>query len=215
MKVILGNDVELIVQGLQAILEPYGDRIEVVGTATGDPQVVLEAWSDTDADVLLLDAFKRAGAGIDAASAVIAARPGLKLAIFTEVEDLHHLFAALRLGVKGYLLKSIATTELVSGLERIAAGETVVDGRLATQAALLAAKSTANREWEGAHLGLSRREAQVLRQLAAGKGVEQIAHALSVGRETVRTHIRQIYRKLGVNDRGAAVALAWREGMGS
>ena len=103
----------------------------------------------------------------------------------------------------------------MGALERIAAGETVVERRLATQAALLAAKSTANREWEGAHLGLSRREAQVLRQLAGGKGVEQIANALSVGRETVRTHIRQIYRKLGVNDRGAAVALAWREGMGS
>lgn len=214
VKVILANDAPFIVQGLATTLAPYRDRVEVVGTAAGDPEILLGA-SMADADVLVLDTFHRADAGVDAAARALAERPGLELAIFTEVEDLHHLFAALRLGVRGYLLKTTPPADLVTALERIAEGETVIDQRLATQAALLAAKSTSNREWEGAHLGLSRREAQVLRLLASGKSLDDIAACLAVGRETVRTHVRQIYRKLGVNERGAAVAVAWREGMGS
>lgn len=214
VKVILANDAPFIVEGLQAALAPYASRVEVVGTATGDPDLLLEATT-SGADVLVLDTFHRADAGVDAAARSLAEKPGLELVIYTEVEDLHHLFAALRVGVRGYLLKQTDPEALVAALERVAAGETVIDQELATQAALLAAKSTANREWEGAHLGLSRREAQVLRLLASGKGLDEIAGALEVGRETIRTHVRQIYRKLGVNERGAAVAVAWREGMGS
>ncbi len=78
-----------------------------------------------------------------------------------------------------------------------------------------AARTTARSTWEGAHLGLSRRESEVLRLLARGSRVNSIAEQLGVGRETVRTHLRQIYRKLEVNDQAAAVAVAWREGLGS
>jgi DNA-binding NarL/FixJ family response regulator len=213
-RIVVANDVELIVAGLRALLGPYQDRVEVIGTATGDPEILLEAV-DSSADVLLIDAFSRSGAGLDAARAVLANDPSFKVAVFTETDDLSHLFAAIRLGVKGYLLKSISTDELVDSLVRVAAGETVIDPRMAVEAALLAARTTARSPWEGAHLGLSRREAEVLRLLASGSRVTAIAETLSVGRETVRTHLRQIYRKLGVNDRAAAVAVAWREGMGS
>lgn len=215
VKVILANDVEVIVEGLKALLAPYRDRVEVVGLASGEPEIVAEALTAATPDILLIDTFSRSHAGLDAARWVLAQRPPCAVVIFTETDDLDHLFQALRLGVRGYLLKEVETASFVSALERIAAGETVVDGRLGTQAALLAATTTAHRDWEGAHLGLSRREAQVLRLLAAGQSLEQIGSALSVGRETVRTHVRQIYRKLGVNARGAAVAIAWREGLGS
>ena len=67
--------------------------------------------------------------------------------------------------------------------------------------------------WVGAHLGLSRREAEVLRCVAHGRSVDEVAAELGVGRETIRTHLQQIYRKLGVNDRAGAVAKAWREGL--
>jgi DNA-binding NarL/FixJ family response regulator len=214
-RIVIANDVELIVAGLRALLGPYRDRLEVVGTAAGDPDIIVEAVTEPGADVLLIDAFSRAGAGLDAARAVLATDPPFKVVVFTETDDLSHLFAAIRLGVKGYLLKSISTDELVDALCRVAAGETVIDSRMAVEAALLAARTTARSPWEGAHLGLSRREAEVLRLLASGSRVTAIAETLSVGRETVRTHLRQIYRKLGVNDRAAAVAVAWREGMGS
>ena len=137
----------------------------------------------------------------------------LAVAVFTEADDLHHLFEALRLGVRGYLLKSVATDELVDSLERVAAGETVLDRRLATAAAVLAARATARLPWRGAHLGLSRRESDVLQAVANGASVNEAGESLGVGRETVRTHLQQIYRKLGVNDRAGAVVVAWREGL--
>lgn len=215
LRLILANDSEIIVEGLKALLAPYTYRIEVIGSATGDPGIVFESDRHPEADVLLIDAFSRSGAGLDAAKEVLDQHPELAVAVFTEVDDLNHLFAALRLGIKGYLLKSITTDELVDALVRIGAGETVIDVRLATDAAVLAARSTARSPWDGAHLGLSRREAEVLQLLAKGLRTFAIADELCVGRETVRSHLRQIYRKLGVNDQAAAVSVAWREGLGA
>ena len=215
LRVILANDVDLVVEGLRALLAPYADRVEVVGTATGDPEILKETYESAEADVMLIDAFGRSSAGLDAVSMVLSADPEFAVAVFTEADDLRHLFAALRLGVRGYLLKSIATDELVASLERIAAGEVVVDSGLATEAAILAARTTARQKWTGAHLGLSRREAEVLRGVAQGHSVNDVADQLGVGRETIRTHLQQIYRKLGVNDRAGAVAKAWREGLAS
>jgi DNA-binding NarL/FixJ family response regulator len=184
-----------------------------VGTATGDPQIEHEALVDSDADIMLIDAFGRSGAGMDAVARVQATDPQFAVVVFTEADDLRHLFAALRAGVRGYLLKSIPTSELVSTLERIASGEVVIDPGLATEAAVMAARTTSRQRWVGAHLGLSRREAEVLRCVAHGRSVDEAAADLGVGRETIRTHLQQIYRKLGVNDRAGAVAKAWREGL--
>lgn len=213
LRVILANDAELILEGLKGLLAPYSDRVEVVATATGDPDIVQEALTDTDADIMLIDAFGRAGAGVDAVTKVLATDPSFAVVVFTEADDLRHLFAALRAGVKGYLLKTIATEGLVESLERIAKGEVVVDPGLATEAAIMAARTTSRQRWVGAHLGLSRREAEVLRCVAHGRSVDEVAAELGVGRETIRTHLQQIYRKLGVNDRAGAVAKAWREGL--
>ena len=66
LRVILANDAELIIEGLKGLLAPYSDRIEIVGTATGDPQIEHEAIVDADADIMLIDAFGRTGAGMDA-----------------------------------------------------------------------------------------------------------------------------------------------------
>lgn len=213
LRVILANDAELIIEGLKGLLAPFSDRVEVVGTATGDPEILHESLIDADAEIMLIDAFGRAGAGIDAVSMVLGTDPGFSVVVYTEADDLRHLFASLRAGVRGYLLKSIPTAELVTSLERIAAGEVVLDPGLATEAAVMAARTTSRQRWVGAHLGLSRREAEVLRCVARGRSVDEVAAELGVGRETIRTHLQQIYRKLGVNDRAGAVAKAWREGL--
>jgi DNA-binding NarL/FixJ family response regulator len=213
LRVILANDHELILEGLRGLLAPYADRIEVVATATGEPDIVQEGLIDSEADIMLLDAFGRVGAGVDAVAKVLAADPPFAVVVFTEADDLRHLFAALRAGVQGYLLKSIPTVGLVDSLERVAKGEVVIDPGLATEAAIMAARTTSRQRWVGAHLGLSRREAEVLRCVAHGRSVDEVAAELGVGRETIRTHLQQIYRKLGVNDRAGAVAKAWREGL--
>lgn len=213
VRLVLANDDHIIVEGLRAMLAPFDDRVKVVGTAVGDPQIELSAETRDDADVMLIDAFSRTAGGIDAAAKVLAQDPPFAVAVFTDADDMRLMLQALRLGVQGYLLKSASPSELVEMVVRLHAGETVVDPRLATEAAILAARAVDLGEWPGAHLGLTRREAELLTLLGQGKSPADVAGELGVSSETVRTHTRNIYRKLGVSDRAAAVAVAWREGL--
>jgi DNA-binding NarL/FixJ family response regulator len=213
VRLVIANDDHIIIEGLRAMLAPYHERVVVVGTAQGDPEIVMAPDNDDDADVMLIDAFSRRAAGIDAAVAVLAQDPPFVVAVFTDADDLRLLLQALRAGVRGYLLKSANPADLVDAVERLAAGETVVAPRLATEAALLAAREVDLGGWPGAHLGLTRREAELLGMLADGLSPRQAAEKMQLSWQTVRTHTRNLYRKLGVNDRSSAVAIAWREGL--
>lgn len=213
VRVVLANDDQIIIEGLRAMLRPYADLVVVVGTAVGEPEIRMAADEEPEADVMLIDAFSRRAGGIDAAAKVLAGDPPFAVAVFTDADDAWLTLQALRLGVRGYLLKSSGPSELVDMLVRLRDGETVVDPRLATSAALLASRSLDMGEWAGAHLGLTRREAELLAKLGEGMTLRQAAHELGLSVETVRTHTRNIYRKLDVSDRAAAVAVAWREGL--
>ena len=213
VRLVLANDDHIIIEGLRAMLLPFDGEVAVVGTAVGDPEIQFAADMRDDADVMLIDAFSRTAGGIDAAAKVLAQDPPFAVAVFTDADDMRLMLQALRLGVQGYLLKSATPAELVDMVVRLAAGETVIDPGLATEAAILAARAVDLGDWPGAHLGLTRREAELLTLLGHGKNPVSIAEELGVSSETVRTHTRNIYRKLGVSDRAAAVAIAWREGL--
>ena len=103
--------------------------------------------------------------------------------------------------------------DLVRHLERAAAGETVVDPTMAGRAVSSAARLQAGEFWPGARLGLTQRESEVLALLVAGLSNRAIAGKLVLGEETVKSHLRSLYRKLEVGDRAAAVATALREGI--
>ncbi len=212
-RVALANDDTIVVEGLKAMLAPFEDRVVVTGVAVGDPQIELAPVTDGRADVLLIDAFRRMAGGIDAAVKVLAQNPPFAVAVFTDARDTRLMLQALRIGVSGYLLKSASAERLVDALVRLAQGEVVVDPRLATEAAVLAARSIDLGDWPGAHLGLTRREAELLALLGEGLPPREAARRMDLSPETVRTHTRNLYRKLGVSDRAAAVAIAWREGL--
>jgi DNA-binding NarL/FixJ family response regulator len=213
VRLVLANDDHIIIEGLRAMLAPYDDQVVVVATALGDPEISFAADGYDDADVMLIDAFSRMAGGIDAAAKVLAQDPPFAVAVFTDADDLRIMLQALRMGVRGYFLKSATAAELVDMVVRLRAGETVIDARLATEAAMLAARTIDFGQWPGAHLGLTRREAEVLAVLGEGTNPGDAARLLGVSSETIRTHTRNIYRKLGVSDRAAAVAVAWREGL--
>jgi len=213
VKVVLANDDQIIVEGLRALITAHSDRVQVIDTVRGEPEVTLSRQTDAEADVLLIDAFARTASGIDAAVKVLAEDPSFAVAVFTDAQDLRLMLQALRVGVRGYILKSSSADELVDAIIRLAEGEMVLDPRLATDAALLAARAIDVGEWPGAHLGLTRREAELLALLGEGLPPRDAALRMALSPETVRTHTRNLYRKLGVNDRAAAVAIAWREGL--
>jgi len=213
VRVVLANDDPIIIEGLRALLTSQSDEVEVIATFRGDPEIQVAADLDPPPDVMLIDAFARMAGGIDAAVKVLAQDPPFAVAVFTDAHDLRLMLQALRVGVRGYILKSSTTEELVDALLRLQRGEIVLDPRLATDAALLAARAIDVGEWPGAHLGLTRREAELLSLLGEGLPPRDAALRMGLSPETVRTHTRNLYRKLGVNDRAAAVAIAWREGL--
>jgi DNA-binding NarL/FixJ family response regulator len=213
VRVVLANDDHIIIEGLRAMLLAFDVQVEVVGTAEGDPEITFAADTSDFADVMLIDAFSRSAGGIDAAVKVLAQDPPFAVAVFTDADDLRLMLQALRVGVRGYLLKSAKPAELVDMLVRLRDGEVVVDPRLATEATLLAARTLDLGDWPGAHLGLTRREAELLTLLGQGVTPRAAAEQMGLSTETVRTHTRNLYRKLDVGDRASAVAVAWREGL--
>jgi DNA-binding NarL/FixJ family response regulator len=133
--------------------------------------------------------------------------------LLTAYEDEHYLFQALRAGACGYMLKRIDARELVAHLQRVMEGDVVIDPALAGRVAMSAARISAGEFWPGANLGLTQRESEVLSLLVAGLSNKAIATRLVISDDTVKTHVRGLYRKLDVTDRGGAVALALREGL--
>jgi DNA-binding NarL/FixJ family response regulator len=207
VRVVLANDDHIIIEGLRAMLRPYDDQVEVVATVEGDPEILLAAELADNADVMLIDAFSRT------AVKVLSEDPPFAVAIFTDADDLRLMLQALRVGVRGYLLKSAKPPDLVDMLVRMRDGDVVVDQRLATEAALMAARTIDLGDWPGAHLGLTRREAELLTLLGQGIAPRAAADQMGLSNETIRTHTRNLYRKLQVSDRASAVAIAWREGL--
>lgn len=143
---------------------------------------------------------------------VRAAAPAPVLA-FSWCHDLPLVMETLRLGCAGFLLKSLDRKALGEHLRRSIRSSPVIDHRIAGRLLAEAARSRTDGWWPGEHLGLSRRESEILTLLVEGLDTDAISHELFLGRETVRTHLRTLYGKLGVGSRAQAVARAYAEGL--
>ena len=212
MRLVIVDDHQMVLDGLKAMLGPYRQQVQVVGEAS-DPAEAVSLVTSLDPDAVLLDVRLRGASGLDLCGDILAARPACKVVFLTVYDDEQYLYQALRVGAAGFLLKRIRGGELVDFLLRIRDGEVLIDPALAGRVALSAARLHSGEFWPGAHLGLTQRESEVLSLLVAGLSNRAIAAKLVVSEETVKTHSRGIYRKLGVSDRAAAVTVALREGV--
>ncbi|MEP7020821.1 MAG: response regulator transcription factor [Pseudonocardiales bacterium] len=212
MRVLLVDDHEMVLQGLQAMLSRFADKVEVIGTATEAAEAVAAVSADHP-DVVLCDVRLRQGSGLDVCTAIRKVDPQAKVVFLTVYDDEQYLYQALRVGASGYLLKRVDAHELVRHLENVCEGEIVIDPTLAGRVAASAAHLQSGEFWPGARLGLTQRESEVLALLVGGMSNKAIAARLVVSDDTVKTHLRGVYRKLDVNDRGGAVASALREGL--
>ncbi|MCX9193811.1 DNA-binding response regulator [Carbonactinospora thermoautotrophica] len=213
MRLILIDDHEMVLEGLKAMLTRFRGRVRVVGQALNaeEAERLVKAL---DPDIVVSDVRLRGSvSGLDLCRRLAEADPKRKVVLLSAYDDEQYLFQALRAGAAGYLLKWIDGEELVRYLERAAEGETVVDPTMAGRAVASAARLQAGEFWPGAHLGLTQRESEVLGFLVAGLSNRAIASKLVLGEETVKSHVRSIFRKLDVNDRASAVAVALREGI--
>jgi DNA-binding NarL/FixJ family response regulator len=212
LRLVIVDDHEMVLHGLDAMLGHFPEEVAVVGQAT-TAAAARTMVAEQSPDVVLCDVRIGKESGLDLCRQVTTQYPATKVVLLTAYDDEHYLFQALRVGASGYVLKRIDGRELVSHLRRVREGETVVDHALAGRVALSAARLSAGEFWSGAHLGLTQRESEVLELLVSGHSNKAVASKLVVSEDTVKTHIRGLYRKLGVSDRSGAIAVALREGL--
>jgi DNA-binding NarL/FixJ family response regulator len=212
VRLVLVDDHEMVIEGLKAMLAAFKDRVQVVGQAVGAERAV-SVIDDLQPDVVLCDVRMQGSSGLDLCRTLRERDPERKIVMLSVYDDEQYLFQALRVGARGYLLKSINSDELVRQLELAHRGETVIDPGMAARAADTAARMQRDEFWPGARQGLTQRESEILSCMVNGLSNRGIANKLIIGEETVKSHLRSIYRKLGVSDRTGAVATALREGI--
>ncbi|MFC6012760.1 response regulator [Nocardia lasii] len=212
LKLVLVDDHEMVLHGLDAMLGHFPDEVVIVGQSTTDT-AALGMVAEHRPDIVLCDVRIGKASGLDLCRQITLQYPDTKVVLLTVYDDEHYLYQALRVGASGYILKRVDGRELVAQLRRVREGETVVDAALAGRVALAAARLSAGQFWSGAHLGLTQRESEVLGLLVSGHSNRAVASKLVVSEDTVKTHIRGLYRKLRVSDRSGAIAVALREGL--
>jgi len=182
-------------------------RVKVLGEAGGGREG-LELIRAESPDVAVVDYQMPDLDGLDVVRAVVRDDLPTAVLLLSAITDSAIVFAALEAGARGYLAKDASRADVVSAVEQVARGRTVVPpelaGALADQIRLRASS---------AGPVLSERERQVLDGFARGLSIPQVAAELYVAPSTVKTHTQRLYEKLGVSDRAAAVAEAMRRGL--
>jgi DNA-binding NarL/FixJ family response regulator len=196
--VLVADDHPLIRTGLTALLDGVDD-IEVVGEAADGEQAV-EVAAVARPDVVLMDLSMPGTDGVAATRRLLADRPGPQVLVLTSFSDRARIDDALDAGATGYLLKDSPPTDVVAGIRAAARRESPLDPRVAR--ALLDARAP------DPCAALGTRETDVLRLVARGMANKQIARALGIRESTVKVHLGNVFRRIGVQDRTSAALWA-------
>nr|BFE60806.1 response regulator transcription factor [Dactylosporangium thailandense] len=212
IRVLIADDQALVRSGFRMIIEARDD-LEVVGEA-GDGAEAVRLAAQTAPDVVLMDVRMPGMDGVTATGRLTAAGPAPRVIILTTYDLDETLYAALRAGASGFLLKDVRPAELVEAIRVVARGEALL-APTATRRLLdrFVATDTTPPAPVGALAQLTEREREVLGLLARGSANAEIASRLVVTEATVKTHVSAILRKLGVRDRVQAVVLAYDLGL--
>jgi len=212
-RVVIVDDHTLFREGLRTILE-MEDDIEVLADAENAEDIVELVWQ-TKPDVLLLDIRMPQGSGLDAVPAVLRISPRTQVLVLTASDEKEEHVRAFRLGAKGVVLKDSARQTLMQAIHTVCAGQVWVDARmtgtLVEELAQLGPDSSAvvTRDENG----LTEREREIVRLVATGQKNREVGATLSISERTVKTHLTNIFQKLGVRDRVALVMYALRHGL--
>ncbi len=211
IRVLIADDHPLFRDGLRALLESVGDLAVVGEAATGEEAVALAR--SLVPDVVLMDIKMPGLNGIEAARRIVAVGPHLAVLMVTMFEDDDSVFAAMRAGARGYLLKGARQDETLRAIRAVANGEAIFSPGIAQR--VLQYFGTA-RPAAPAHLlpALTEREYEILDLLAQRRSNAEIAARLYLSPKTVRNHVSTIFGKLQVADRAEAILAARAAGLG-
>ncbi|MET9652302.1 response regulator transcription factor [Streptomyces sp. NPDC006460] len=221
-RVVVADDQAMVREGIVLVLGLL-PGIEVVGSARdGEEAVALTAALAPD--VVLMDLRMPRCDGVEATRRIRAEHPGTEVVVLTTYADDDSLFPALRAGARGYLTKDAGGEEIVRAVRDVLDGRAGLDP--AVQRRLLErlldqpeprvprrAPSTGSRDAAAPPDGLTEREAEVLALVADGLSNQEISVRLRISTATVKTHINNLFAKIGVRDRAQAVRYAYQQGL--
>lgn len=205
VRVLLADDHALVRQGLRALLEREG--LEVVGEAAHGRDAIRLASSLTP-DVAIMDVSMPMMNGLDATQELCQASPRTKTILLTRHDEDHYVTAALRAGVRGYVLKTQAATDLVRAIQQVQQGQIYLSpgvSRAVVEGYLNKAGVSTD--------PLSPRERQVLQLIGEGKSTKEIAQILGISVKTAESHRTRLMQKLDIHDVATLVRYAIRRGL--
>ena len=209
-RVLVADDHPAFRRGLELMLADIAG-VELVGEAETGLRAV-ELAAELAPDVVLMDLRMPDLDGIEATRRVVRLVPAPAVVVLTMFEDDDSVFAAMRAGARGYLLKGAEQDEIVRAVHAAAAGEAIFGPAVAAR--LVAHFSSGSGSAVASFPSLTEREREVLEMIAAGKGNATIAHELLISLKTVRNHVSNIFTKLQVPDRSSAIVKARQAGLG-
>jgi len=215
IRVLLVDDQALFREGLHTLLTVHSD-IEVVGEAN-DGQEAIRIASESRPDVILMDLRMPVLDGVAATRRLAQVQPESRIIVLTTFDDDEHIFDGLRAGAVGYLLKDVSSNKLVEAIRAAARGESFlqpsVAARVVSEFTRLAGSQQPAAGSQPLVEPLSRRELEVLQQVATGASNKEIAAELFITEGTVKNHLTNILGKLGVRDRTQAALKAKEFGL--
>ena len=205
ISILLVDDHEVVRLGLRSLLDHH-PGFEIIGEASAESEAVEKAL-ELKPDLILMDIRLAGGSGVDACQQIMLAMPETKVVMLTSYAEDEMLFAAIRAGAAGYVLKQVGSNDLIRSIEAASRGEATLDPSL-TQRVFSEIRHSIQKEEAAAFGDLTAQEMQVLALIAEGKTNREIAKLLFLSEGTVRNYVSSILSKLGVANRAEAAAYA-------
>ncbi len=210
LRILLVDDHEVVRLGLRSLIERHAG-LEVVAEAATESEAVRRAL-ELRPEIVLMDVRLAGGNGVSACEQIVTALPETKVIMLTSYAEDEVLFAAIRAGAAGYVLKQVGSSDLVHTIEAAARGEAMLDPSL-TQRVFSEVRRSIHEREAAAFGDLTAQEMQVLSHIADGKTNREIARALYLSEGTVRNYVSSVLSKLNVANRAEAAAYAIRHNL--
>jgi len=211
IKALLVDDQTLVRQGIRSLLE-LSDTVEVVAEAE-DGRGVLPALAQQAVDVILLDLQMPHVDGVQVLEAMRSNNLDTPVIVLTTFDDDERLLKCAQLGARGYLLKDVAFEQLISAIDKVNAGELLIQAAVTQKLLTVLKKQQLTFAAAAVPEPLTARETDVLRYMAGGYSNKEIASAVHLSEGTVKNHVSNILAKFGVRDRTRAVMKALELGL--
>jgi DNA-binding NarL/FixJ family response regulator len=205
IRVLLADDHTVVREGLRSLLEREG--FQVVAEASNGREAAMAA-AETQPDVAILDVTMPILNGFDAARELLLVSPRTKSIVLTMHDDDHHVLEALRVGAKGYVLKTQAALELAQAVREVNHGSVYLSPSISGTVV-----NAYLRRVDVQQDPLTARERQVLQLVAEGRTTKEIAQLINVGAKTAESYRARIMQKLGIHHTAGLVRYAIRQGM--